>query len=71
MAKPRHPHNRLDKPEEPGDGAAEGGGEGPAEGGGTEEKRGGGKQGDKAEDPFPVGEPTVRRRSMRPERAGK
>ena len=35
VAKPRQQHNRLDTPEDPGDGAAEGGGEGVAEG--TEE----------------------------------
>ena len=51
MAKPRHPHNRIYKPEEPGDGAADGGRDGEAVG--KEEEGGGGKHRDKVEDPPP------------------
>ena len=52
MAKPRKPkHNRLNKPEESGDRAAEGEGEGVAVG--TEEEGGGGKQGDESKEPPP------------------
>ena len=43
MAKPQHPHNRLDTPEERGCGAVEDEREGVMMG--IEEERGGGKQG--------------------------
>ena len=67
MAKPRHTYNRLEKPEEPGDGAAEGGGEIGAVG--KEEEGGWGKQGEEAEDHPPlVEELTGSWRAMRPVR---
>ena len=52
MAKPQHPHNRLDTPEEPGDGEAEEGGAGAVVE--TEGECGGGKKGKEAKDPPPA-----------------
>ena len=48
MAKLRHPHNRLDKTEEPGNGVAEVGGEVASVG--TEEEGGGGEQEEESKD---------------------
>ena len=54
MAKPRHPHNRLDTPEELGYGEVEEEEEGVMMG--TEGERGGGKHGKEAEYPPPTTE---------------
>ena len=66
MAKPRQHHNRLDTPEDPGEGTVEDEGEGVVVG--TEGEGGGEKQRKEAEDPPPTEELMNQERDMRPGR---